>query len=172
MVSYGSAATCAREFHKDQVYVFGKQPHTHNKILVGLVGRLSFLLPCAHEPSPRYDAGLDLGKMDLHHHALFASISIPHLGNTVPWSTNFKENLSLNVTLSRCNHQLRLLEVTSRTSGKISLMLLPLRVCQIRALVRMQGEAKTTFQRAKMVAKDVWVLKMVEFISGNDSVED
>lgn len=37
-------------------------------------------------------------------------------------------------------------------------MLLALRVREVRALVRVQRQAETTFERAEMVAEDVWVL--------------
>lgn len=103
----------------------------HNQVLVGFVRGLSFLFPGAHESPPWSNTGFDLRKMHLYHHAFFASISVPHLGDAISRSTNFQENFSLHVTGCRCDHKLCFLEVASGTSGKVCLMLLALGVSEV-----------------------------------------
>ena len=132
--------------------------NTHNEVLVGLVWWLPLLLPRAHESSARTDARLDLWKVNLYHHTLLPSVPVADLRNTIPRTADFEEHLLMDTLLGWCDHELRLLQVASSTAGQVRLMLLPLRVREVRALVGVESKTETTFEGAKMVAEDVWVL--------------
>ena len=131
---------------------------THDEVLVSFVWRLPLLLPCTHEPPARDDTWLDLRKMHLNHHTLLAGVAIPDLCDTVSRTSDFEENLLVNVLLCRCYHELGLFQVTGSSPCEVRLMLLPLRVREVRALVGVESKTETTFEGAKMVAEDVWVL--------------
>ncbi len=131
---------------------------THDEILIRLVWRLSLLFPGAHEPPARDDARLDLREVDLHHHALLVRLTIAHFRHTIPRPPDLQEHLALHVRLLRCDLQLALLHVARRAPREVRLVLLALRVCEIGALVGVQGEAETALQRAQMVAQDIRVL--------------
>ena len=103
--------------------------------MVRLVWWLPFLLPCAHESLPGDDLWLDLGKVDLDHHTFFAGVSVPNLCYTVARSPDFEEDLLVNTLLCRCDHELGLLEIASRTAGQVGLVLLALRVGQVGAFI-------------------------------------
>ena len=132
---------------------------THDEILVGFIWWLPLLLPCTHESSAWDDASLDLRQMHLHHHALLASIAVPHLGNTITGSTYFEEDLTLDVLLLRGNLKLAVLHVPRRAASQISLMLLALCVSKIGTFVGVKCQAETAFERAKVIAQDVRVLE-------------
>lgn len=119
---------------------------TYNEVLVRFVGRFPFLFPCTHEPTSRKNAGLDLRKMYLDHHTFLAGVSVPHFGDSVPRSTDLQEDLALYIALRRCNHELCVFGITGGSASEICLMLLSLRVCKIRTLVRVESQAKTAFQ--------------------------
>jgi hypothetical protein len=131
---------------------------THDKILIRLVWGFSLLFPGAHEPPARDDARLDLRQVDLHHHALLARLAVAHFRHAIPRPPNLQEHLTLHARLLRRNLQLALLHVARRAPREVRLVLLALRVCEVGALVGVQRKAKTTFQRAEMVAQDIWVL--------------
>ena len=102
--------------------------YTHNEVLVSLIWWLPFLLPSTHKPPTGQDIALYLRQMDLHHHSFLSSVSVTNLGNTVTWPTNFKEDFSLDVCLSRSNHELCVFSIAGSATSKISLMFLPLGV--------------------------------------------
>jgi hypothetical protein len=64
--------------------------------------------------------------MDLYHHALFPCVSIPNLGYSIAWSTNFQEDFPLDVGLRWSNHQLRVFGIAGSAAGQIGLMFLAL----------------------------------------------
>jgi len=114
---------------------------TYDEILVRLVRWLTLLLPCAHEPPPRHDALLNLWQMHLHHHPLLARIAVAHFCDAVAGATDFEEDLALHVLLRRRDLQLRVLHVLRRAAREVRLVLFALRMCEVRALVCMQGQA-------------------------------
>lgn len=130
MVSYGSAAT-----FKSWVTEVWRNVYTYDEVLVSLVGRFALLFPSTHEPSSWRYSRFDLWEMHLHHHALLSGVPVPNFCDAVSWSANFQEDFALYVALSRSNHKLCLLSITSRTSGKIRLMFFALRVSKIRTFV-------------------------------------
>ena len=132
---------------------------THNEILVGFVWWLPLLLPCTHESSAWDDANLDLRQVHLHHHALLASVTVPHLGDTITGSTYFEEDLTLDVLLLRGNLKLAVLHVPRGAASQVSLMLLALRVSQIGTFVGVKCQTETALERAKVVAQNVRVLE-------------
>ena len=142
MVSYGSAATCATWVSHCNRQIEG----THDEILVVFVWRFPFLLPSTHKPPPWDDLALDLRQVDLHHHTFLSCISIPNLCDSVPWPSNLEENFAVDGGLGRGNGELVFLHVTSRTSCKIGLVFLTLRVRKVRALICVECETETTFE--------------------------
>ena len=125
---------------------------TYNQILVCLVRWLPLLFPSTHEPPSGDDAWFDLGKMDLHHHTFLSSIPVANFRHSITWSTNFKEDFSLNIGLSWGYHQLGFLRIPRSPSGEVSLVLFPLCVCKIRSFIRMERQTQPTFERPEMVA--------------------
>ena len=105
-----------------------KTKYTHNEVLVSLVWWLSFLLPSTHESPTWQDIAFYLRQMYLHHHSFLSGVSVTNLGNAVTWPTNFKEDFSLDVCLSRSNHKLCVFSIAGGTTSKISLMFLSLGV--------------------------------------------
>ena len=96
--------------------------------------------------------------MDLYHHALLTRLAVAHFRHAIPRPPNLEEHLTLHARLLRRDLQLALFHVTRRAPSEVRLMLLALRVCEVGTLVGVQREAETTFQRAEMVAQDIWVL--------------
>ena len=123
------------------------------------------MFPGTHEPPPWDDVALDLRQMDLHHHTFLSGVSIPDLCDSVPRSSNLQENLAVDGGLRWRDSELVFLHVTSCTPCEIRLVLLTLRVCKVRALVSMESEAETTFQRAEMVAEDIWILRVRDILA-------
>jgi len=142
IVSYGSAATCGTRVNRCTRAV----KNAYNEILVVFVRRFPFLLPSTHEPPPWDNVALDLWQMDLYHHTFLPGIPIPYFCDSVPRPSNLQEDFTMDRGLRWCNSQLVFLHVTSRTSCKICLVLLTLRMRKIRALVCMECETETTFQ--------------------------
>ena len=96
--------------------------------------------------------------MDLNHHAFLASVYVAYFGDTITWSSDFEENFPVYVGLSRGNHQLRFFGIASSSASKIGLVLFTLCMSEIRAFISVERQAQSTFQRPKMVAKDVRIL--------------
>jgi hypothetical protein len=90
---------------------------TYNEVLVGLIRWLPLLLPCTHESPPWDNPRFDLRQMHLYHHALLASVAVPDLCNTITGSTNFEENLTLDILLLRSDLKLTVLHVPRRTAS-------------------------------------------------------
>lgn len=141
-VGFGSNLKCSGQ---SKLELWLKWRATHNEILVRFVWGFPLLLPSAHKPSPRNDAGLDLWKVNLHHHTLLSSIRVSDLGDTVTRSANFEEDFTLDIALRGGDHKLRFLCIASGATGKVGLMLLSLRVREVGAFVRVQCQAETTF---------------------------
>ena len=118
---------------------------TYNEVLVCFIGWLSLLLPCTHKPTPGKHAGLDLGQMYLNHHTFLASVPIPHFRDSVSRSPYLQKHLALYIALCRGDHELRIFGITRGSASEVCLVLLSLRVCEIRTLVCMESQAKTTF---------------------------
>ena len=131
---------------------------TYDEILIRLIWGFSFLFPGAHEPPTRDDTRLDLRQVDLYHHALLTRLAVAHFRHAIPRPPNLEEHLTLHARLLRRDLQLALFHVTRRAPSEVRLMLFALRVCEVGTLVGVQREAETTFQRAEMVAQDIWVL--------------
>ena len=141
IVSYGSAATYpteaktkARKSHTKEM----EQAITHDEVLIRLVRGFPPLLPSAHEPPARFDAGFDLRQVYLHHHALLARLAVPHLGHAVPRTPDLQKHLALHARLLRRDLQLALLHVSRGASRQVRLVLLALRVRQVGTFVRVE----------------------------------
>lgn len=96
--------------------------------------------------------------MDLNHHAFLPSIHISDFGDTIPWPTDFQEDLALDTVLSRSHCKLGFLGISSSTSGQICLMFLSLSVCEIGTFIGVKSQTETAFERAEVVPENVWVL--------------
>lgn len=101
---------------------------THDEVLVCLVRWLSFLLPCTHKSPSRHDTRLDLRKMYLNHHTFLSRISISNFRYSVTWSTDFKEDFALHVTLCRRDHELGVFRIAGGSPCQVGLMFFALRV--------------------------------------------
>ena len=77
--------------------------------------------------NPRFN----LWQMYLNHHTFLPCVTVSHLCDAVTRSTNLQEGLCLNIALRRRDHQLRFFEIPRRTTRKVSLMLLSLRVGKV-----------------------------------------
>jgi hypothetical protein len=84
--------------------------------------------------------------MYLDHHTFLASVPVPDFGDSVPGSAYLQKDLALYIALCRGDHELRVFSITSGSASEICLVLLSLRVCEIRTLVRVKRQAETTFQ--------------------------
>jgi hypothetical protein len=156
IVSYGSAATYPQKnvSHASSKYSLC----TYNEILIRLVWGFSLLFPGAHEPPARDDARLDLRQVDLDHHTLLSRLAVAYFRHAIPRPPNLEEHLTLHARLLRGDLQLALLHVARRAPCEVRLVFLALGVREVGALVRVKGEAETTFQRSEMVAQDIRVL--------------
>lgn len=114
--------------------------YTYDEVLVSLIRWLSLLFPSTHEASPRQDSGLDLREVYLDHHSFLSSIPVSDFRDTVSWSADLQEDLALHIVLSRGNHKLRLLCITSGAPCKVCLMFLPLCMGEVRSFVGVQRQ--------------------------------
>lgn len=90
--------------------------------------------------------------MHLNHHPFLAGVLITDFGYPIAWATDFEEHLPLYAALGRCDHELSFFGIAGGTTGKVRLMLFTLGVGQVGAFICMERQAKTTFQRAQVVA--------------------
>ena len=143
---------------------------SYNEVLVSLVGGLFPLLPSTHESPARNDTRLDLGQVHLHHHTLFAGISVSDLGNTVTRTSNLQEDLLVHALLCRRDHKLGFLQVPRRSASEVGLMLLSLGVCEVGAFIGVEGETETTFEGTKVVAQDIGILTACQYLAVKGNV--
>ena len=144
---------------------------TYDEVLVSLVRRLFPLLPSTHETTARNDPRLDLRQVHLHHHTLFAGISVSDLGDTVTRTSNLQEDFLVYALLRWRDHKLGFLQVPRRSTREVSLMLLPLGVCEVGAFIGVEGKTKTTFEGAKVVAQDVRILDSLSALAARKREE-
>ena len=111
---------------------------THDEVLIRLVWGLPPLFPGAHEPPARDDASLDLRQVYLHHHALLARVTIPHLGHAVSRASDLQKHLALHARLLGRDLQLALFHVARCAPGEVRLVLFALRVREVGAFVCVQ----------------------------------
>ena len=138
---------------------------TDDEVLVSLVGRFFSLLPSTHESPARNDTRFDLRQVHLHHHTLFAGISVSDLGNTVARTSNLQKNLLVHALLCRRNHELGFLQVPRRSASGVGLMLLSLGVCEVGTFIGVEGETETTFEGTKVVAQDIGILTACRYLT-------
>ena len=96
--------------------------------------------------------------MHLHSHTLLSRIHIAYLGHSISRPTDLQEYFALDVALRGCDGQLGFLHVSGGATSQIGLVLFTLSMGEIGALICMKRKTETTFEGAKMVAEDVWVL--------------
>lgn len=132
--------------------------YTCNEILIVLVGHFLLLLKRAHETLPRYDILFYLRQMNLHQKTFVAVFGISNLCHSIARSSNADEYFALHSVDGRSHHELMVLHITSCPPCEICLMLFALGVSEVGSLIGVEGEAETTFERAKMVPEDVGVL--------------
>lgn len=110
--------------------------------------------------------------MDLDHHSFPRSAfsrtksvsqsivldTLADFGNAVAWSADFEEDFPLDVGWGGGHEQRRIFQVAGCAPGEVGLVLFTLGVCEVGPFVRVQRKTKTTFQRTKVIAEDIWIL--------------
>ena len=131
------------------------------------VGLLNLLLVAAHEALSRPDALCNLGVVDLEEQAELSCGGVFDFRDLVPRAPNLDKLLDGDRMLGSRLLRLQLLRVhgpavprVARCSSRqVGLVLLALRVRQVRAFVRMQRQTQAALDPAQVVAEDVRVLQ-------------
>jgi len=137
---------------------------THHKILERAVRNLPLLLKSRHEPAPRAFPDLDLGERNRKQETEALGGGIADLDNLVPRPPNLGEHALLDLRRAgrRGSEQHLLLIISCGAAREVGLVLLALRVRQIRAFVDMQRQTQTALERAEVRAQNVGILGQVD----------
>lgn len=114
----------------------------HEQVLPAPVRRLDPLLIGGHEAVAGHDALGDLRVVNLEEEALLAHLRVPLLGHFVAWAANLHKLLHLHLDLFWRWLGGGLLGLLGGSPGQVGLMLLPLGMCQVAALVVVQGQTQ------------------------------
>ena len=138
----------------------------HHQVLPVPVGLLLVLLEAGHEPVPGRDLVGDVGVVDLIQQPELAGDGVAHLGDLVARAADLDEVLVLNLILEARGLELllllelgRVVRIARGATGEVGLVLLALRVGQVRAFVGVERQAEPALEPAEVVPENIGVLQ-------------